>query len=386
TVAACDVADREALAGVLAAIPAEYPLTAVIHTAGIGDPTSLVDADLDGVAEVLAAKVGGAVNLDALLGDRPLDAFVLFSSIAATWGSGHQGAYSAANAFLDGLAEQRRARGLTATAVAWGPWAGDGMGGGEPGEQMSRRGVPGLDPETAIRALQYAVDCGDRTVTVADVVWDRFTAAFTSVRPSPLIGDLPEVRQLFASAEERTESAQSETGGSALAQRLSGLPQAERNRVLRELVVAEMAKVLGHASAESVDASRTFQELGFDSLAAVDLANGLKAATGCRLAATMVFDYPTADDLVGHLREELGDDGDSAADAEFSEIDQLEARLAATESDDAVRARITGRLEILLAKWKGSTGAPAGASVAAQLEAASDDEIFDLLGNEFGIS
>ncbi|WUG42417.1 SDR family NAD(P)-dependent oxidoreductase [Kitasatospora sp. NBC_00458] len=384
TVVACDVADREALAGVLAGIPEQYPLTAVIHTAGVGDPTSLEAADLDGVADVLAAKARGAANLDALLGDTPLDAFVLFSSIAATWGSGHQGAYSAANAFLDGLAEQRRARGLAATAVAWGPWAGDGMGGGEPGEQMSRRGVPGLDPELAIGALQYALDHGDRTVTVADVAWDRFTAAFTSVRPSPLLGGLPEVRQLLAEAEGRTGADRSADGGPVLAQRLSGLPPAERDRVLAELVGAEMAKVLGHTSAESVDATKTFQELGFDSLAAVDLRNGLNAATGCRLPATMVFDYPTAEDVVAYLREELGGDGTDPSDAEFSEIDQLEARLAAAASDETTRARITGRLEVLLAKWKG--GAPAGASVADQLESASDDEIFDLLGSEFGIS
>ncbi|MBU3868477.1 SDR family NAD(P)-dependent oxidoreductase, partial [Streptomyces sp. 4503] len=143
TVAACDVTDRDAVAGLLARIRDEHPerpLTAVVHTAGAGQFAPLAETTPADVADVVAAKVAGAAHLDALLGDTELDAFVLFSSIAAVWGSGGQGAYAAGNAFLDALAEQRRARGLTATSVAWGPWADGGLvADDEAAEQLRRR-------------------------------------------------------------------------------------------------------------------------------------------------------------------------------------------------------------------------------------------------------
>ncbi|MYR23868.1 KR domain-containing protein, partial [Streptomyces sp. SID6137] len=124
---ACDVADREALAALLA----EHPVDAVVHTAGVDHLDPLETMTPGAFADVLSAKAAGALHLDALLDGRELDAFVLFSSIAGVWGSGHQAAYAAANALLDGLAERRRARGLPATAVAWGPWAGGGMAEGD---------------------------------------------------------------------------------------------------------------------------------------------------------------------------------------------------------------------------------------------------------------
>ncbi|MEV0126836.1 SDR family NAD(P)-dependent oxidoreductase, partial [Streptomyces sp. NPDC050703] len=130
TIAACDAADRNALADVLASVPAEFPLTAVVHAAGIERSAALADLDPDdltGFADVLTAKADGARNLHELLTGTPLDAFVLFSSISGVWGSSGQGAYAAANAYLDGLADHRRAAGLPATAVAWGPWGGGGM-------------------------------------------------------------------------------------------------------------------------------------------------------------------------------------------------------------------------------------------------------------------
>ncbi|MEU6950863.1 SDR family NAD(P)-dependent oxidoreductase, partial [Streptomyces sp. NPDC046316] len=121
TVVACDVADREALAALLA----EHRVTGVFHAAGVVDTVPLVGVGPEQFAEVLRAKTLGARHLDELVPEA--DMFVLFSSIAGVWGSGGQSAYAAANAYLDGLAEQRRARGLTATSVAWGPWAEAGM-------------------------------------------------------------------------------------------------------------------------------------------------------------------------------------------------------------------------------------------------------------------
>ncbi|MFD3917350.1 SDR family NAD(P)-dependent oxidoreductase, partial [Streptomyces sp. NPDC058603] len=279
TVAACDVADRDALADVLASVPDEFPLTAVVHTAGIERSAALAGldpTDLAEFADVLAAKVVGARNLHELLGDTPLDAFVLFSSIAGVWGSGGQGAYAAANAYLDALADHRRAAGLPATAVAWGPWGDGGMvadAGQDAAAQLRRRGLITMAPAVAMAGLATALERGDGNVVVADVDWERFAGTFMSQRPSPLLGELPEVRAAF-------EAAPAEQGLSALAQRLVGLDEAEQERQLTELVRYEAAAVLGHVSGDAFSATRAFKELGFDSLTAVELRTRLSEATG----------------------------------------------------------------------------------------------------------
>ncbi|HEU5470991.1 MAG TPA: SDR family NAD(P)-dependent oxidoreductase, partial [Actinophytocola sp.] len=303
TVAACDVADRDALAALLT----RHPVTGVVHTAGVDRTAALSTMDEAELAEAMRAKVSGAANLDALLGDTELDAFVLFSSISGVWGSGGQGGYAAANAYLDGLAENRRARGLAATSVSWGPWADAGMlvDSAEAEGYLRRRGLVPMDPGLAITALAAALDHGETCLTVADVDWDRFAATFTAARPSPLLGDLPG----FA------RPAPTGTGhGSELAARLAGLSPAERLPALVELVRSESAAVLGHGDAGAVGTDRPFKDLGFDSLTAVELRDRLGTATGLQLPAGLVFDYPTAAALAEHLGGRLtGSDAETGA-------------------------------------------------------------------------
>ncbi|HWO59283.1 MAG TPA: type I polyketide synthase, partial [Umezawaea sp.] len=306
SVVACDVADRAAVESLLAGIDAEGHLTAVVHTAGRDHFGPVTELDHVELVDVLAAKVAGAVHLDDLLGDRELDAFVLFSSIAGVWGSGYQAGYAAANAFLDGLALNRRSRGLVATSVSWGPWADGGMAAeGDAEEQLRRRGLTVVPAEKAILALQHAVTDGRTLLTVADVEWERFAPTFTVGRPSPLLDDLPEVRRAL-SAEVPVSS-----GGSALATRLSTLPVAEQTRVLVDVVRSRAAVVLGHGAGGAVEADRAFKDLGFDSLTAVELRNALVAETGLSLPATLVFDYPSAVELGGFLQTELMGSSDS---------------------------------------------------------------------------
>ncbi|MFE4802040.1 beta-ketoacyl synthase N-terminal-like domain-containing protein, partial [Streptomyces sp. NPDC056708] len=244
----------------------------------------------------------GAENLDAVFGDRSLDAFVLFSSISAVWGSGGHAAYAAANAHLDALAERRRARGLTATSISWGPWGQGGMI-EEIGEaELRRRGLPTMAPATAITALHRALAENDVHVAVADVDWERFAPAFTALRPSPLLAGLPEVRQILERAE---GSAEGLAESSAFKQHLASLSTPERDAELLDLVRREAAAVLGHRSAEEVPADRAFQQLGFDSLTAVELRNRLTAATGLSLPSTLIFDYPTPTVLADHVRTEV---------------------------------------------------------------------------------
>ena len=208
-----------------------------------------------------AVKAAGAAHLDELTADLDIEQFVLFSSIAATWGSGMQPGYSAANASLDALAEARRGRGRPGTSVAWGPWGGGGMTDREGAEQLRRRGLELMDPGALTQALGQVLDGGDTQVTVADVDWPRFAAPFTLRRPSPLIDHLPEVRQALADRPGGDAPA-APGAGTALAQRLAGLTPADQDRLLVGLVRAEAAVVLGHASAEAVEAEPGVQRAG----------------------------------------------------------------------------------------------------------------------------
>jgi short-subunit dehydrogenase len=394
TVAACDVADREATAHVLAGIPPERPLTAVIHAAGVATPGTVNDTSMTEFADVLSGKAAGAAHLDELLGDQPLDAFVLFSSNAAVWGSGTQGAYAAANAFLDGLAERRRARGLAATSVAWGAWDGGGMStfSRQIQVQLSQSGLSLMSPDMAVSALVQAVEHDETCVVVTDMHWDRFARRFTSLRPSPLLAELPEVRQAISESDSEATTG-AERPVPELIRRLVGLPETEQSRLLVELVRTEAATVLGHSTMSTVTAGRAFKEIGFDSLTAVELRNRLTTATGVRLSATVVFDYPTPKVLGAHLLAELDTLGVTASPTVLAELDALEEALATAAGDEALHATVSARLRELVARWQSLTSAPStdehsadehSADEEFDLEGATDDEIFQLVDSEFG--
>ncbi|MEL3946483.1 type I polyketide synthase [Streptomyces sp. LNU-CPARS28] len=316
TVAACDIADRDAVATLLNGLAAEgRTLRSVFHAAGVGQTQPLDGMTATDIAEVFGAKTAGARHLDELIDGDGLDAFVLFSSNSGVWGGGGQGAYAAANAYLDALAEARRARGLTATSVAWGLWAGGGMAGDDGTEHLRRRGLAAMAPERAVAALAQAVAHDETFLAVADVDWERFAPSFTSARPSALIGDLPEVRRALAEPEAVSAAEKKGTTGSEWADRLADLSPTEQERLLLDLVRGQAASVLGYAGAESVEPGRAFRELGFDSLTAVEVRNRLASATGLKLPTTLVFDYPTSAVLAGHLRTQLVGDQDAGRTA-----------------------------------------------------------------------
>ncbi|SCG05185.1 Phosphopantetheine attachment site, partial [Streptomyces sp. MnatMP-M27] len=304
TIAACDVADRDALAALLATVPREHPLTAVVHTAAVLDDDMVAALRPEQIDRVLRPKLVGARHLHELTRTLDLDAFVLFSSVAATFGVPGQGNYAPGNAFMDALAEQRRAEGLVATSVAFGPWAGAGMAGRDGvGGLLARHGLPAMDPEDALTAMERAVADDETCLTVADIDWDRFFLAFTASRVRPLLYDVPEVRRIRAAA--ATAAEEPGTAGTALARRLAEAGEEERGRILLDVVRSHIAAVLGHSGAEAVPVERTFKELGFDSLTGVEVRNRLAAATGLHLPATVVYDHPTPAALVRHLRAEL---------------------------------------------------------------------------------
>ncbi|MEV7020378.1 SDR family NAD(P)-dependent oxidoreductase [Streptomyces sp. NPDC093991] len=322
TVEACDVADRDQLAGVLAGVPGDRPLTAVVHTAGVIEDGVLDALTPDSLRHVARPKVAAARNLHELTSGLPLTAFVLFSSLAGTTGTLGQAAYGAANAELDALAARRRAAGLPAISVAWGAWAGDGMAGGLNKEAGARRvGMLPLTPARAVTALRQILgggDAEDGCVAVADLDWELFAPAFTTARPSPLLADLPEARRALAAVATARNAV---VAGAAedLVARLASLPVRDRERAVIDVVRGHVAGALGHASAQGVDPERQFKELGFDSLTAVDLRNRLTAATGLRLPSTMVFDHPTTTALARELLTRLVPEG-TAADADGTAV------------------------------------------------------------------
>ncbi|MEU4777237.1 type I polyketide synthase [Micromonospora sp. NPDC023633] len=312
TAAACDMTDRQAVAALLDSLP---ELTVVVHAAGTDQLTPLTGTTLDEFSHVVAGKVLGALHLDECLADRPLAAFLLFSSISGIWGSAGQCAYGAGNSLLDALAVNRRDRGLAATAVSWTAWGGaDGMAAMNAAtEQLHRMGLPTIDPQRALVALDRAVRRPAPCVTVADVDWSRFHPAFTLSRPSPFLSELPQVRAL---AEAEAESAAAPAGVADALRQLADLTETEQERELLQLVNEQTARVLGHAAPDELR-GRSFRDLGFDSLTAVDFRTRLNEATGLRLPSTLVFDHPTPADLARHLRETVFG-ADRAAPAEVA--------------------------------------------------------------------
>ncbi|MGK5520147.1 type I polyketide synthase, partial [Micromonospora sp. URMC 107] len=297
TLASCDVADRAALAALLGAIPDELPLSAVVHTAAALDDNVVDAVSVGQLATALRAKADAARNLDELTRGADLSAFVLFSSLAGLMGAAGQTTYAPGNAFLDALAQRRRAEGLPGTSLAWGLWADGGVSAGEFEQRLRRTGFGAMAPETAVRALTRALDRDETYLVVADIDWAR-VAATGGRRPHPLVGDLLAEAGPAGAADAPVPAAD-------LRLRLSGMSGAEQLRALGELVRAEVAAVLGHESAERVAPDRAFQDLGFTSLAAVELRNRLDAATGLALPSTLAFDYPNSAALAGHIHAEL---------------------------------------------------------------------------------
>ncbi|MEB3981853.1 type I polyketide synthase [Mycobacterium sp. 663a-19] len=300
SVVACDVADRGQVAALIAGLPDEYPLRGVFHAAGVLDDGLIGSLTRERVDAVLRAKVDGAWNLHELTRGLDVSAFVLFSSMAGIVGTPGQGNYAAANSFLDGLAAHRRAQGLAGLSVAWGLWEqASAMTRHLADRDKARMSRAGLAPLSTAQALQLFDDAmlADRAVVVAARL-DGAGLGASGVVP-PLLRDLVTRpgRRLVVDPDDAVST-------SGLAFRLHGLSPEQRHLQLVELVCTNAATVLGRSSAD-VEAQLPFQDLGFDSLTAVELRNRLKTATGLTLSPALIFDYPTPAALAEHVDEQL---------------------------------------------------------------------------------
>ncbi|SFD53025.1 type I polyketide synthase [Streptomyces aidingensis] len=398
--AACDVSDRRALAAVLADIPRGHPLTAVVHAAGVLEDAVFAELTADRLEPVLAAKLDAAWHLHDLTRDLGLSAFVLYSSVAGLLGTAGQAGYAAANTFLDALAQLRAAHGLPAQSLAWGLWQQAGALGAHLTEgdlrRLARLGLRPMPSAEALELFDAASATGEALLAATRL--DTAGPRAAGGEPPPLLrGLVPPAAARKAAGAPGTVTPD---GGAALAARLAALPEEERDRALAELVRGRVAAVLGHADPGAVGADRTFQDLGFDSLTAVELRNLLNRATGLRLPASLVFDHPTPAGLARHLRDLLPAGPAPAGEPVAEQLAGLDAAVRRAAADPAARERITAGLRALLraaeaAAGDRTDGDPAAGdrtdgpgadggggrpgAAARHLDSASDEELFALI-------
>ncbi|MEV4826372.1 type I polyketide synthase, partial [Micromonospora sp. NPDC049274] len=375
TIAACDVAVRDEVAALIAAVPAERPLTAVVHLAGVLDDGLIGSLTPERLTAVLRPKADAAWHLHELTAGLDLTAFVLFSSVAGVLGGAGQANYAAANAYLDALAQHRRAAGLPGTSLAWGPWSHGGMAGDladRDAERMRRTGIVPLTVAEGL-ALFDAALTHERAALVPVTLDLRVLASAGEALPAMLRG-------LVGGSARR--SAAGVAAGGEFAGRMAAMAPAERESVLSGLVRGQVAATLGFADGSAIAEEQQFQDLGFDSLTAVELRNRLSAATGLRLPATLIFDYPSPAALIAHLLGQFdGAAGDQAAELRlFAELDRIENSVSKVGADSDARGRITARLREILAGL--GDGDRTADSVKEHIESASDDEIFAFIDNE----
>ncbi len=349
-VTACDVSDRAQLERAIGSIDPENPLGAIVHSAGVVDDGTIESLDAERIAGVFAPKADAAWHLHELTEGHNIAQFVLFSSAAGLLGGAAQGNYAAANAFLDALAERRQAEGLPAVALAWGLW--------EQGSQAMVRELEEGEDERMVRQIRDRLGFAPISAELGLALFDEARSRFgqpllapvrfdrLALRAQVAAGNLPPLLRDLIRAGRRRER---ELG--SLVDRLASLPEAEREKFVVDLVRSQAAAVLGYGSPAEVDSQRPFKEMGFDSLAAIELRKRIGGSTGLRLSATVVFDYPSVEELAGCLlreagaeqpSDEAGADGVRAALAAEAE-GEIAERVDAMEIEDLVERTLAGQ-------------------------------------------
>ncbi|MEU1260174.1 type I polyketide synthase, partial [Streptomyces chartreusis] len=378
---ACDVADRDALGAALAG----HQVGHVVHAAGVLDDATVAHLTPERVAAVLRPKADAAWHLHELLPD--VRSFTVFSSAAGTFGNAGQGAYAAANAFLDALVRHRHRAGLPGRSLAWGPWQqADGMAGALSARDIERMRATGFPPLSTDEGLALF----DRAVSAAEPVLLPVRIDVAALRARD---DVPEL--LHGLVPVRRSVARSTDPG--LVARLATLDEDEGRAAVLGLVREQAARVLGHrpGGTGEVGPTRAFRDLGFDSLMSVELRNALSTVTGLRLPATLALDHPTPEAVAGQLytllapqAERTGADGLLAV---LERVEQMIAALPGPTADGAAHRQIAGRLDVLRTRWSALAAPHAEADVNEQEKAAefdmdrlSDDEMFAFLDDELG--
>ncbi|MEX5637329.1 SDR family NAD(P)-dependent oxidoreductase [Parafrankia sp. FMc2] len=407
-IVAADLTDPAATQALVGAVPAERPLTAVIHTAGVLRDGTLAGLSADQFDAVLRPKIDAAWNLHQATLDHPLAAFVLYSSLAGVLGTAGQANYAAANTYLDALAHHRHTHGQPATSLAWGLWAtDDGMDAALSAADRSRIARLGVHPvgvDEGLALLDAALRSPQPVLVPA-----RFDLAALRARAAggaasggtfngTVTGTLPAILRGLVPATAGHRAAAGEEAGlrpaARLLDELAALPADDREERVLTVVRELTATVLGHPGVDAVPVDRGFSHLGLDSLTALELRNQLGQRTGLRLPTTVIFDHPTPLSLATHLHEVLAADIGSPGDGLYTaELTRLEAVIPMISADPEARARLAGRLQVLLARIGADDHTTTDHSSAAdptsfddRFDEATDDEIFDFIESDLGIS
>ncbi|MEV5343695.1 type I polyketide synthase [Streptomyces sp. NPDC052676] len=381
TLEAADVADREQVAELIRRVGPK--LTGVVHTAGVLDDATLEGLTGQRLDTVLRPKADAAWHLHDLTRDLDLDAFVLYSSIAGLLGTAGQANYAAGNTFLDALAAHRRAQGLPALSLAWGLWDQSSTITGHLADtdlrRLARSGLLPLATDDAMALLDAAPTAGESVLAVTRLDLRALRGRGADEIPTVLRGLVrAPARKPAATA------ASAPADGPTLAERLAPLSADQRDRLLTDLVRARVAAVLGHGDPSAIGADRPVQELGFDSLTAVELRNQLGAETGLRLPTTLVFDHPTPRALAGYLAGQLAVEETTPDEPVLAELSRLRTVIESVAADRDAHDRITARLRELLtaadtaAQLTGGTGDGTDGGDD-DLDSATDEELFALV-------
>jgi short-subunit dehydrogenase/acyl carrier protein len=379
---ACDVGERDELSGLIASIAPEHPLTSVIHAAGVLDDGMVESLTPEQVERVMRPKADGALHLHECTQGHELAHFVIFSSFAATLGSPGQANYAAANAFADALTQLRRASGLAAQSLVWGPWS-DAGGmtrdrSAADDARIRRLGAAWLSDDEGLALFDAAVEGGEPVPLLV-----RIDAA--ELRVTVRDGALPPILSGLVRSEPEPGRADEATG--LLQRRLSDVSESARPEVVLEIVLDQVASVLALESREAVEPQLAFGEMGFDSLSAVELRNGLMRATGLALPATLVFDHPTPSAVAEYVLGQLPRDEVAQPQLEL-EFERIERLLREMTTDAQARPQVEERVRAFNTRVRGLLAAagrdPRQDDEAADLAAASDEEMFALIDDEVG--
>ncbi|MHB1538019.1 MAG: SDR family NAD(P)-dependent oxidoreductase [Solirubrobacteraceae bacterium] len=369
---ACDVSSREQLTRLLGSIGESHPLGAVVHMAAAFDNGMSGSLTAEQIDRVLAPKLDAAWNLHELTAAHDLTAFVLFSSIAGLFGGPGQANYAAANVFLDRLAEARRTDGLAATSIVWGLWeqagAGAELGHAELRRVTATESIAALSPQRGLELFDLALQSTEPVLLGADLDLAALRVEARRGPVTPLLRSL--VRGSWARAAEAHD-------GGRLAQRLMASEPEQREQMLLDAVRSEAADVLALAHAGSIGPQSAFKEMGFDSLAAVELRNRLATLTGLRLPATLLFDHPTPREVAAHLLVLLTSGERDVAAIVDQTLADFERTIAAAATDESMRGQVLARLHALQSSLDRRDGDGDG-----DLDSASDDEMFEILDAE----
>ena len=351
-VVACDVADAEALADVLAGLPQQHPLGAVLHLAATLDDATLQSLTPEHIESVLPAKVDGAVHLDRLTAGLDLSMFVLFSSAAGTFGAPGQANYAAANTYIDALAQRRYHRGLPATALAWGWWSEVSANTSTLDEKdrarLTRIGIVPMRTDDALAMFDAAIDSGLPHVVPIGMNLGllRAAAAVTELPP------------LFRAVLHLRPRATTQMGdANELTKRLIGLDPAQQHSFMVDMLAVPIAMVLGFSSPTEVTADREFHEMGIDSLSSIELGTHLRAITGLKLSNSVIFEYPTVSLLARHVLTQLAPADADRADPIIAELEVLLDRLSDIHAEDPLPGELISRLNRSM-QWLSGSEAP----------------------------